>query len=106
MIISGGCNVYPRHIEEVFYEHPKIQEACAIGIPHPTRGEAVKVFAILKKGKTATQEELIEFCTDKLARYKLPTEIEFTDDLPKTHVGKILKNELRSEETAKRKQTG
>jgi long-chain acyl-CoA synthetase len=105
MIISGGCNVYPRHIEEVFYEHPKIQEACAIGIPHPTRGEAVKVFAILKKGETATQEELIEFCMDKLARYKLPTEIEFTDDLPKNNVGKILKKELRAEETAKRKKT-
>jgi long-chain acyl-CoA synthetase len=103
MIISGGCNVYPRHIEELFYEHPKIKEACAIGIPHPTRGESVKVFAVLKQGETATQEELIEFCTDKVARYKLPTEIEFRDDLPKTNVGKILKKELREEEMAKRK---
>ncbi len=106
MIISGGCNVYPRDIEEAFYENPKIQEACAIGIPHPTRGEAIKVFAVLKQGETATQEELIEFCMDKLARYKLPTEIEFRDDLPKTNVGKILKKELRSEEMAKRKKTG
>jgi long-chain acyl-CoA synthetase len=106
MIISGGCNVYPRDIEEVFYENPKIQEACAIGIPHPTRGETVKVFAVLKKGETATQEELVEYCTDKLARYKLPTEIEFRDDLPKTNVGKILKKELREEEMAKRKKTG
>jgi long-chain acyl-CoA synthetase len=106
MIISGGCNVYPRHIEEVFYENPRIQEACAIGIPHSTRGEAVKVFAVLKKGKTATQEELIEYCTDKLAKYKLPTEIEFRDDLPKTNVGKILKKELREAEMAKRKKTG
>jgi long-chain acyl-CoA synthetase len=103
MIISGGCNVYPRHIEELFYEHPKIKEACAIGIPHPTRGESVKVFAVLKQGEAATQEELIEFCTDKVARYKLPTEIEFRDDLPKTNVGKILKKELREEEMAKRK---
>jgi long-chain acyl-CoA synthetase len=102
MIISGGCNVYPRDIEEVFYENSKIQEACAIGIPHPTRGESVKVFAVLKQGKTATQEELIEFCTDKVARYKLPTEVEFRDDLPKTNVGKILKKELREEEMAKR----
>jgi long-chain acyl-CoA synthetase len=106
MIISGGCNVYPRHIEEVFYENPKIRETCAIGIPHPTRGEAVKVFAVLKQGKTATQEELIEFCTDKLATYKLPTEVEFRDDLPKTNVGKILKKELRAQEMAKRKKTG
>ena len=106
MIISGGCNVYPRHIEEVFYENSKIQEACAIGIPHPTRGESVKVFAVLKKGETATQEELIEFCTDKVARYKLPTEIEFRDDLPKTNVGKILKKDLREEEMNKRKKMG
>jgi len=106
MIISGGCNVYPRDIEEVFYENPKIQEACAIGIPHPTRGEAVKVFAVLKQGETATQEELIEYCMDKLAKYKLPTEIEFRDDLPKTNMGKILKKELRAEEMAKRKKTG
>jgi long-chain acyl-CoA synthetase len=106
VIISGGYNVYSRDIEEVFYENPKIQEACAIGIPHPTRGEAAKIFVVLKKGKTATQEELIEYCTDKLARYKLPTEIEFRGDLPKTNMGKILKKELRAEEMAKRKKTG
>jgi len=102
MIISSGCNVYPRDIEEVLYEHPKIQEACAIGIPHPTRGEAIKAFVALKEGETATQEELIEYCTDKLAKYKLPTEIEFRDELPKTNVGKILKKKLREEEMAKR----
>jgi long-chain acyl-CoA synthetase len=102
MIISSGCNVYPRDIEEVLYENPKVQEACAIGIPHPTRGEAIKVFVALKEGETATQEELIEYCTDKLAKYKLPTEIEFRDELPKTNVGKILKKDLRKEEMAKR----
>ncbi len=102
MIISGGCNVYPRDIEEVFYEHPKVQEAAAIGIPHPTRGEAIKVFVAFKESETATQEELIEYCTDKLAKYKLPTEIEFRDELPKTNVGKILKKDLRNEEMAKR----
>ena len=102
MIISSGCNVYPRDIEEVLYENPKVQEACAIGIPHPTRGEAIKVFVALKKGETGTQEELIEYCTDKLAKYKLPTEIEFRDELPKTNVGKILKKDLRNEEMAKR----
>jgi len=106
MIISSGCNVYPRDIEEVFYENSKIQEACAIGIPHATRGESIKVFVVLKEGKTATQEELIEYCTDKLAKYKLPTEIEFRDELPKTNVGKILKKELRAEEMAKREKTG
>jgi long-chain acyl-CoA synthetase len=103
MVISGGYNVYPRDIEEVLYENPKVQEAAVIGIPHPTRGEAIKVFVVLKKGETATQESLIEYCSEKLARYKLPTEIEFRTELPKTNVGKILKKDLRTEEMAKRK---
>jgi long-chain acyl-CoA synthetase len=102
MIISGGYNVYPRDIEEVFYQHPQVLEATAIGVPHPTRGEQVKVFVVLKEGETATLEELIEFCKDKLAAYKLPTEIEFRVELPKSNVGKILKKELRAEELQKR----
>ena len=101
MIISGGYNVYPRDIEEVFFEHPKVQEATAIGVPHPKRGEQVKVFVVLNEGETATQEELIEYCKDKLAAYKLPTMIEFRDELPKTNVGKVLKKDLRAEELAK-----
>jgi long-chain acyl-CoA synthetase len=103
MIISGGCNVYPRDIDEVFYEHPKVKEACAIGIPHPTRGEAIKAFVVLKEGETATAEEMIEFCRGKLAVYKLPTEIEFRAELPKTNVGKILRKALRAERMEKRK---
>ncbi|MGB5617205.1 MAG: AMP-binding protein, partial [Desulfobacterales bacterium] len=95
MIISGGYNVYPRDIEEVFFEHPKVQEATAIGIPHPKRGEAVKVFIVLKEGATATQEEMIAFCNEKLAKYKWPTEVEFRTELPKSNVGKVLKKELR-----------
>ena len=65
MVISGGYNVYPRDIEEVLYENPKVQEAAVIGIPHPTRGESIKVFVVLKEGETATQESLIEYCYDK-----------------------------------------
>ena len=103
LIICGGYNVYPRDIEEVFYEHPKVQEACSIGIPHPHRGEAVKVFVVLKQGEKATAEELMEHCKKRLATYKLPSEIEFRDDLPKTNVGKILRKDLRAEELAKRK---
>jgi long-chain acyl-CoA synthetase len=95
MIISGGYNVYPRDIDEVFFENPKVVEACAVGIPHSTRGEAIKVFVVLKKGETATQEELIKYCDGKLAKYKLPTEIEFRDELPKSNVGKILRKDLR-----------
>lgn len=102
MILSGGFNVYPRDIDEVFYEHPKVREACAIGIPDPRRGENVKVFVVLKEGETATQEELIEYCKTKLATYKLPTEIEFRQELPKTNVGKVLRRELKEEEMQKR----
>ncbi len=102
MIISGGYNVYPRDIEEVYFEHPKVLEATAIGIPHPQRGEAVKVFIVLKPGETATEQEMIEYCHDKLAKYKWPTEIEFRDELPKSNVGKVLKKDLRAEELKKR----
>lgn len=102
LIISGGFNVYPRDIDEVLFEHSKIQEACAIGIPHPTRGEAVKVFVVLKEGETATKEEIIEYCASKLAKFKLPTEVEFRDELPKSNVGKVLRKELRAEEIQRR----
>jgi len=101
MIISGGYNVYPRDIDEVLYQHPKVAEACSIGVPHPSRGEAVKVFVVLKEGQTATQDEIINFCKDKLAKYKWPDEVEFRASLPKSAVGKILRKDLRTEELAK-----
>ncbi len=101
MIISAGYNVYPRDIEEVFFEHPKVVEATAIGIPHPKRGEAVKVFMVLKDHQTATKEEMLEYCKDKLAKYKWPSEIEFRTELPKTNVGKVLKKDLRAEQKGK-----
>ncbi|TFG93545.1 MAG: long-chain fatty acid--CoA ligase [Syntrophobacterales bacterium] len=103
MIISGGYNVYPIDVDEVFYENPKVQEACAIGIPDPRRGENIKVFVVLREGKSATQEEMIEFCRGRLATYKLPTEVEFRDRLPKTETGKILRKDLRKEELDKRR---
>ena len=101
LIISGGLNVYPRDIEEVIYEHPDILEAAVIGIPHPSRGEAAKVFAVLKEGRDMTPEALIDYCSGKLAKYKLPTEVEFRESLPKSAVGKILKRELKAEEARK-----
>jgi long-chain acyl-CoA synthetase len=103
MIISGGFNVYPRDIDEVYYEHPKVQEACSIGIPDAKRGENVKLFVVLKEGETATQEEMIDYGKTKLAAYKLPSEVEFRKELPKTNVGKILRKQLRAEELEKRK---
>jgi len=102
MIISGGYNVYPRDIEEVVFTHPDVLEAAAIGVPHPTRGEQVKVFVVLKKGGRLTEQDLIDYCRGKLATYKLPTQVEFRDELPKSNVGKVLKKELRAEELKNR----
>lgn len=101
MIISGGFNVYPRDIDEVLFEHPKVLEACCIGIPHPKRGEAVKAFVILKEGETMTEKEVIDYCDTKLAKYKLPIAVEFRQELPKSNVGKILRKDLRVQEEKK-----
>ncbi|MBT3388272.1 MAG: long-chain fatty acid--CoA ligase [Desulfobacula sp.] len=101
MIISGGYNVYPRDIDEVLFEHPNILEACCIGVPHEKRGEAVKAFVILKEGKKLTEKEVIDYCDSKLAIYKLPTQVEFRQELPKSNVGKILRKDLRIQEENK-----
>jgi long-chain acyl-CoA synthetase len=103
MIIAGGYNIYPRDIDEVLFQNPKILEACAIGIPDSYRGETVKAFVVLKPGESMTKEEVINFCKEKLAKYKVPTQVEFIDTLPKSGVGKILRKELRSMELAKMK---
>ncbi|MCG8568071.1 MAG: long-chain fatty acid--CoA ligase [Desulfobacterales bacterium] len=101
MIISGGYNVYPRDIDEVLFEHPKVLEGCCIGIPHPKRGEAVKAFVVLKEGQEMTEQEVIDYCGTKLAKYKLPVAVEFKTELPKSNVGKILRKDLRVQEEAK-----
>ncbi|HQL01332.1 MAG TPA: long-chain fatty acid--CoA ligase [Smithellaceae bacterium] len=103
MIIASGFNIYPREIEEVLYEHPKISEAVAIGIPHDYRGETVKAFVVLQAGETASEEEIIEFCKKKLTAYKVPKIVEFRQAVPKSPVGKILRKVLRDEELAKLK---
>ncbi len=107
MIIAGGYNIYPRDIDEVLFEHPAILEACAVGIPDEYRGETVKAFVVLKPGESLTEEEIIHYCKDKLAKYKVPRMIEFIDELPKSGVGKILRKELRKMEMEKtKKQAG
>ena len=98
MIIASGYNIYPREIDEVLYRHPKVAEAVAIGVPDEYRGETIKVFVTLKPGQTATEEEIIEFCKDKLAPYKRPKLVEFRSDIPKSAVGKVLRKVLRAEE--------
>jgi len=101
MIIASGFNIYPREIEEVLYQHPKVKEAVAVGLPDPRRGETVKVYVVLKPGETATEAEIIEHCRANLAKFKVPTAVEFRPELPKTMVGKILRRALREEEIAK-----
>jgi long-chain acyl-CoA synthetase len=102
MIIAGGYNVYPRDVEEVLYQHPKILEAAVAGIADPHRGETVKAYVVLKPGETATAEEIIAFCRERLAAFKSPKLVEFRESLPKTIVGKILRRQLVAEDQAKK----
>lgn len=97
VIIAGGFNIYPREVEEVIFNHPAVKEVVAIGIPHEYRGETVKVFVVEKEGHTIVESEIIEFCQGKMAKYKLPTEVEVRKELPKTTVGKILRRKLAEE---------
>lgn len=97
MIIRGGLNIYPSDIEEVLDTHPDVVEAAAVGVKDPTMGEEVKAFVVKKYGSKVTEEELIKFCQEKLAKYKTPKWVEFRSYLPKNSIGKILKKELRGE---------
>jgi len=103
---AGGYNIYPREVEEVLYQHPKIKEAAVVGIPLKEKGERVKAFVVLKAGETATEEEIIEFCRQNLAPYKVPKFVEFRDELPKTMVGKVLRRILRDEELKRLQEEG
>jgi long-chain acyl-CoA synthetase len=98
MIIAGGYNIYPADVEAVLFEHPKVKEAAVIGVPHERLGETVKAFVVLKEGTTATADEIIDFCRERMAAYRVPRIVEFRDDLPKSMIGKILRRELREEE--------
>jgi long-chain acyl-CoA synthetase len=94
MIICGGFNVYPRDVEEVLYKHAAVQEAAVAGVPDEYRGETVKAFVVLREGMAATEEEIVTFCRQYLAKYKAPTAVEFRTELPKSTVGKVLRREL------------
>jgi len=97
MILSGGENIYPREIEDVLVTHPAIEDAAVIGIPDPVWGESVKAFIVLKEGKTANEQEIIDFCRGYLAGYKKPKELFFVPSIPKNPLGKVLKRVLREE---------
>ncbi len=95
MIISGGENVMPREVEEVLYQHPAVSEAAVLGVPDPYWVERVHALVVLKSSETVTPEEIIEFCRERLARYKAPKSVEFVDSLPKNASGKIDKLVLK-----------
>ena len=95
LIISGGENIYPREIEETIVHHPAVREVAVIGIPDPQWGEAIKAVVSLVPETTVTEMELIDFCTEHIARYKKPRSVDFVDELPKNNYGKIVKRELR-----------
>ena len=95
MIVSGGENIYPVEIDNILQHHPAISEVAVVGVPHPKWGETPRAYVVLRPGCMATAEELIDFARGHLARYKCPTSIVFTETLPRTASGKIMKRELR-----------
>lgn len=101
IIIASGFNIVPREVEEVLYLHPKVQEAVVAGVPDPYRGETVKAYVVLKPGETATVDEITTFCARHLAQFKVPKQVEFRSELPKTQVGKFLRRVLVEEEKQK-----
>ncbi|MFC3040662.1 fatty acid--CoA ligase family protein [Virgibacillus xinjiangensis] len=96
LILVGGYNVYPREVEEVLYAHPNVSEAAVIGVPHPEAGEAVMAF-VVSDDSSVTADELAGYCRQHLIGYKVPSEIEFLDELPKNTTGKILRKNLRDQ---------
>ena len=98
IIIVSGYNVVPREVEEVLYTHPAILEAAVAGLTHPKRGEMVASWVVLKEGATATEGDIIKFCKEYLDPYKVPKQVTFKDELPKSMIGKILRRKLQEEE--------
>jgi long-chain acyl-CoA synthetase len=96
MVLVSGFNVYPNEVEAVISSHPGVLECAVIGVPDAKTSEAVKAF-VVRKDPTLTMDELREYCATQLTAYKVPKQIEFRDDLPKTNVGKILRRALRDE---------
>ncbi|MBD5633117.1 MAG: long-chain fatty acid--CoA ligase, partial [Candidatus Eremiobacteraeota bacterium] len=100
MINCSGYKVWPREIEDVLYAHPAVREAAVIGIPDSYRGESVRAVISLRSGESATPDEIVAFCKERMAAYKYPRSVRIVAELPKTVTGKILKRELRDEARA------
>jgi len=103
MVLVGGFNVYPRDVEDILFQHPKVALAAVVGVPDDKSGEMVKAYVQLKPGETAVEQEILEFCKENMAGYKRPKIVEFRDELPVSNVGKILRRVLRDEERDKAK---
>jgi len=95
MIISGGENVYPAEVEDVLYQHPHVKEVAVIGVQHSRWGETVRAVVVVKEGASLTEQDVIAFAEGKLARFKQPKSVMFTDTLPRNPTGKVIKFELR-----------
>lgn len=103
LIIAGGYNIYPVEVEEILYQHPAVAEACVFGVPDPYRGETVKAAIVPRQQVRVTEQEIINWCIERMAKYKVPRLIEFRNTLPKSTVGKILRRKLVEEEQEKLK---
>ena len=95
IIIVSGFNVYPAEVEEALSEHPGVSEVAVVGVPHPHTGETVKAYVVPAEGHHLEEDELIEFCSTRLARYKCPTKVMFVNELPKNAGGKLVRRALR-----------
>jgi long-chain acyl-CoA synthetase len=102
VIKPSGFQVWPREVEEVIASHPAVNEVAVGGVPDQYQGEAVKAWVVLNQGQKATEDEIRAFCRKRLAGYKIPKFIEFTENLPKTMVGKVLRRELVEKEKLKK----
>jgi len=99
LIISGGENIYPAEVEDALYQHPAVSECGVIGVPDETWGEVGRAVVVLREGASAAPEQLLAFLADRIARYKVPKSVVFTDTLPRTASGKVIKQKLRSQFT-------
>jgi long-chain acyl-CoA synthetase len=97
VIITGGENVYPREIEDVLMTHPKILEVAVAGVPHELGGEVAKAYIVTKPGETLERREVLRYCAERLARYKVPRQVEFREELPKSAAGKIMRRLLEEQ---------